>query len=80
MKKESGMNYAPVGEKRAVCKPGEFMFAAIALDHGHINGMCQGLVEAGGQLKWIYDADQSKATQLSQRFPASKDAKTNDDN
>ena len=27
---------------------GEFAFAAVALDHGHIYGQCKGLMEAGG--------------------------------
>ncbi|GAA3333151.1 hypothetical protein GCM10020331_096090 [Ectobacillus funiculus] len=39
---------------------GEFRFAAISLDHGHIYGMCNGLIEAGATLKWVYDPDQEK--------------------
>ena len=34
-----GMNYAPKGKPTPVVKPGEFVFAAVALDHGHIYGM-----------------------------------------
>ncbi len=41
-------------------KPGEFIFAAAHLDHGHIYGQCNGLVEAGAQLKWVYDPDPAK--------------------
>ncbi|MDR0535680.1 MAG: Gfo/Idh/MocA family oxidoreductase [Puniceicoccales bacterium] len=53
---KDGMNYAPVNTKaRAVVKPGEFVFAAAYLEHGHINGQCNGLTEAGGTLKWLYD-------------------------
>lgn len=43
MQKSDGMNYAPQGNFNAVCQPGEFIFAAAALDHGHIYGMCNGL-------------------------------------
>ncbi|MCR4727538.1 MAG: gfo/Idh/MocA family oxidoreductase, partial [Lachnospiraceae bacterium] len=54
--KKDGMNYAPKGKPAPVVKPGEFCIAAIALDHGHIYGMCNGLIEAGATLKWVYDA------------------------
>ena len=56
-----GMNYAPVGKPNPVLKPGEkFVFAAIALDHGHIYGMCNGLIEAGATLKYVYDPAPAK--------------------
>ena len=45
-----GMNYRPKGRPNPVVKPGEFVFAAVGLDHGHIGGMCNGLIEAGGTL------------------------------
>jgi len=64
----SGMNYAPIGQKSAVCGPGEFVFAAIGLDHGHIYGMCNGLTEAGAQLKWVYDPDRAKAERFAERY------------
>jgi len=58
-----GMNYAPEGIPDPVVKNGEFRFAAVGLDHGHINGMTQGLLDAGGTLTAVYadDADQVKA-------------------
>jgi phosphoglycerate dehydrogenase-like enzyme len=34
--------------------------AAAHLDHGHIYGMCNGLVEAGAELRWVYDPDPAK--------------------
>ena len=55
--KGDGMNYAPKGKAEAVVAPGEFVFAAVALEHGHIYGMCNGLTEAGATLKWVYDKD-----------------------
>lgn len=77
--KSDGMNYAPQGKPRPVVKPGEFVFAAVHLDHGHINGQCNGLVEAGGQLKWVYDADTARAEALAARFPGAKLARSLDE-
>ena len=45
--KAEGMSYAPKGKPNPVCKKGDFIFAAHSLDHGHIYGMCNGLLEAG---------------------------------
>jgi predicted dehydrogenase len=77
--KSDGMNYAPQGKPSPVVKPGEFIFAAVHLDHGHINGQCNGLVEAGAQLKWVYDADTAKAEALAARFPGAKVARSLDE-
>jgi len=57
MQRTDGMMYAPTGVARPVCGPGEFRFAAMGLDHGHIYGMCNGLREAGGELAWVFDSD-----------------------
>ena len=48
-----------------VVKEGEFQIAAAALDHGHIYGMCNGLIEAGATLKWVYDPDPKKVAAIS---------------
>jgi predicted dehydrogenase len=72
MSNQDGMNYAPKGKPNAVVEKGEFIFAAIALDHGHINGMCNGLVEAGGDLKWVYDPDPAKVQAFCKSFPQVK--------
>lgn len=69
-----GMNYAPKGKPAPVVKPGEFVFAAIALDHGHIYGMCNGLTEAGGTLKSVYDPDPAKVAEFVKQFPEVKPA------
>lgn len=55
-----GMNYAPEGKVEAVVGPGEFGFGVAALDHGHINGMTNGLKEAGAALRAVYDPDPQK--------------------
>jgi predicted dehydrogenase len=54
------MNYAPQGKPRPVVAPGEFAFAVIGLDHGHIYGQCNGLIEAGADLVAVYDPDPAK--------------------
>ncbi|MDR1560492.1 MAG: Gfo/Idh/MocA family oxidoreductase [Clostridiales bacterium] len=69
-----GMNYAPKGAKSAVVKPGEFIFSAIALDHGHIYGMCNGLTEAGGTLKSVYDPDPNKVAAFLKAYPGARAA------
>src|SRR5689334_11812929 len=75
---QDGMNYAPSGRPEPVCSLGEFVFAAVGLDHGHINGMCNGLVEAGGQLRWAYDSDPEKVAQFCRRYPGVEAAPTED--
>ena len=65
----SGMNYAPRGKPAPACERGELAFAAVGLDHGHIYGMCNGMTEAGAQLKWVYDQDPGKVAAFAERFP-----------
>ncbi|MGN7360260.1 Gfo/Idh/MocA family protein [Paenibacillus sp. SAF-054] len=74
--KQDGMNYAPQGKPNHVVQPGEFVFAAAALDHGHIQGMTKGLIEAGAQLRWVYDPDHDKAASFAAKFPGAKAADT----
>ena len=69
---KDGMNFAPKGKPAPVCGPGEFVFAATALDHGHINGQCNGLVEAGGELRWVYDPDPQKIADFLKSHPQVK--------
>lgn len=74
--KKDGMNYAPKGKPAPVVKKGEFKIAAIALDHGHIYGMCNGLVEAGATIKWVYDRDKKKAEAFKAAFPEAEIAES----
>lgn len=76
MQTRDGMNYAPEGKPNRVVQPGEFVFAAIALDHGHIYGMCNGLIEAGAELKWVYDPDPEKVEKFKAKFPQVKVARS----
>ncbi|XAE54696.1 Gfo/Idh/MocA family oxidoreductase [Termitidicoccus mucosus] len=77
--RSEGMDYAPVGKPSPVVKPGEFAFAAAHLDHGHINGQCNGLCEAGGVLKWIYDPNPKKVSSMAKRYPNAKKARSLDE-
>ncbi len=67
--KSDGMNYAPKGKPSPVVGKGEFPIAAVALDHGHIMGQCNGLVEAGAELRWVYDPDPVKVQSFLANFP-----------
>ena len=73
------MNYAPQGKPIPVVKPGEFVFAAAHLDHGHIFGQCNGLIEAGATLKWVYDPDPKKVTDFVTKYPSVKIARSLDE-
>ncbi len=77
--KADGMNYAPQGKAAPVVKPGEFVFAAAFLEHGHIYGQCNGLLEAGGELRWVYDADPKKVDAFRAKFPQVKVARSFDE-
>ncbi len=79
MQKSDGMNYAPKGKPQPVVGSGEFVIAVIALDHGHIYGMCNGLVEAGAVIKYVYDPDIKKMEDFCKAFPGTKMAKGEDE-
>ncbi len=77
--KSDGMNYAPQGKPNPVVKLGEFAFAAAHLDHGHIFGQCNGLLEAGAELKWVYDPDSKKVEAFTKKFPQARVARSLDE-
>ena len=79
MNVSDGMNYAPKGKPQPVVKPGEFVFSAVRLDHGHIYGMCNGLTEAGGTLKYVYDPDPAKVASFLKAFPQAKPARSEEE-
>ncbi|MFC5467989.1 Gfo/Idh/MocA family protein [Cohnella suwonensis] len=79
MSRSNGMNYAPQGKPSPVVGRGEFVFAATALDHGHIYGMCNGLQEAGATLKWAYDPDPSRLARFIETYPRVKAAASEDE-
>lgn len=76
---KDGMNYAPPVIPSPVVKPGEFCFAVVSLDHGHIYGMCEALIAAGAALKWVYDPDDSKTDAFCKHFPGTLRARSEDE-
>src|SRR5260370_23771648 len=72
----TGYDYAPKGNAEPVCRPGDFKFAAVALDHGHINGQCNGLIEAGAELHWVFDPDPLKVEAFRKAFPQARGARS----
>lgn len=79
MQASDGMNYAPKGKPQPVVEPGEFIISVIALDHGHIYGMCNGLVEAGATIKYVYDPDEKKMEAFCKAFPGTKMASSEEE-
>ncbi|MFC4776359.1 Gfo/Idh/MocA family protein [Paenibacillus sp. GCM10023252] len=76
MTNKDGMNYAPQGKPQPVVGRGDYIFAAMSLDHGHIYGMCNGLREAGATLKWVYDADADKVKRFLETYPEAQAAES----
>jgi predicted dehydrogenase len=74
MQNKDGMNYAPQGKPNPVVGKGEFLFAAVALDHGHIYGMTNGLIEAGAELVAVYDPDPAKVAAFISKYPQARAA------
>ncbi|HOV62665.1 MAG TPA: Gfo/Idh/MocA family oxidoreductase [Spirochaetia bacterium] len=74
--RKDGQSYAPIGAVNHVCKPGEFSIGAVGLDHGHIYGMCNGLVEAGATVDLVWDRDQEKVKKFQQQFPSAQAAES----
>ena len=79
MNVSDGMNYAPKGKPQPVVKDREFVFSAVRLDHGHIYGMCNGLTEAGGTLKYVYDPDKKKVAAFLKAFPQARAANSEEE-
>ena len=79
MQRADGMRYAPKGKPNPVCDKGDFRFAAVGLDHGHIFGMCNGLLEAGGELTRVYDPDPAKVDDFCNTFPNVKKASSEEE-
>jgi predicted dehydrogenase len=65
---------SPGPKPKPVVGGGDFPFAAMHLNHAHIHGMCRGLSEAGGELRWVFDPDADKAKALLAAFPGARAA------
>ncbi len=62
-----------------VVENGEFPFAAVGLSHGHIHGMCAGLISAGANLKYVYDENPELVAAFLERCPGVPVAKSLDE-
>jgi predicted dehydrogenase len=62
-------DFQPAGKPEPVCQKGDFPFAAAHLDHPHIYGQCEGLIEAGGTLRYVYDRNPEKLGAFLDKFP-----------
>src|SRR5260370_4070521 len=71
------LNVAP--RPGIACRPGEFRVAAAGLDHNHIFGMVQGLIEAGASLDSVFDPDPTKVQAFRAKFPSVKPANSLDE-
>src|SRR5690606_15291951 len=52
--------------------PGEFAFAAVGLDHGHIFGMTDGLIGAGATVTWVFDENPERAAAFAEKYPTAR--------
>lgn len=73
------MSHLPQGLPRPVVAGGDFPIAAAHLDHGHIYGQCQGLIEAGATLKWVFEPDVAKREAFLAKFPQAHVARSLDE-
>jgi predicted dehydrogenase len=56
--------------------PPRIKFAAIGLNHGHINGMTQSVIRGGGELVWVYAKEPDLVADYQKRFPQAKLARS----
>lgn len=67
---KDGSTYSPVSKISAkVCEKGEFPISVVGLDHGHIYGMVQNMLEAGATLDLVWDKDPQKIKTFKEKFP-----------
>jgi predicted dehydrogenase len=77
MNKKDGMNFLPTITKNIqVVQKGEFVFAAAALDHGHIYAMTQALTDAGGVCRYVYDPVPERVAAFVKHFPDTRAARS----
>ena len=79
MQANDGMNYAPKGKAKPVVEPGEFVFSAVGLEHGHINGMVNALTEAGGTIKYVWDRDPKTVEAFLKVYPQARPARSEEE-
>ncbi len=66
----------PQAPPPAPAGPPRIKFAAIGLNHGHINGMTQAVIRGGGELVWVYAKEPELVAEYQKRFPQAKLARS----
>ncbi|WP_371193796.1 Gfo/Idh/MocA family protein [Glaciecola sp. SC05] len=66
---KDGATYAPLGNAKPVVQPNEFFFSVAYLDHGHIYGQTNGLLQAGATLRYVFDSDPKRLEDFCQKYP-----------
>lgn len=59
-----------------IIETGTFNIGVTGLNHGHIHGMAQGLVDAGATVKYVYDPDPKQVMKFKGYFPEAEIAKS----
>lgn len=57
-------------------QPARIRFAAIGLNHGHINGQTESVLRGGGELVWVYAKEPELVAAYQKRFPQAKLARS----
>ena len=73
---KDGAHYAPLGQSNKVVEPNGFGFSVAFLDHGHINGQTNGLLQAGATLRYVFDPDPAKVKAFCEKYPQAKVAQS----
>jgi len=66
----------PFEEKDDTAKPARIRFAAIGLNHGHINGQVDAVVRGGGELVSFFAKEPDLAAPFAKRYPQAKPARS----
>ncbi|MDN4501318.1 Gfo/Idh/MocA family oxidoreductase [Alteromonadaceae bacterium BrNp21-10] len=66
---KDGASYAPMGQSEKVVEPEQFGFSVAFLDHGHIHGQTNGLLQAGATLRYVYDSDPKRLAAFCEKYP-----------
>ena len=57
-------------------RPARIRFAAIGLNHSHINSQVETMIRSGGQLVWFFAKEPDLAAAFAKRFPDAKLARS----
>jgi predicted dehydrogenase len=72
----TGTGAAPAAQAPAASRPPRIRFAAVGLNHSHINGQVDTVIRGGGQLVSFFAKEPDLAAAFAKRFPAAKLARS----